>query len=137
MPELVVNNKQASYKIARYLNKRLNNLTNLQYMYANKNSYELAQKLNNILINKQSRMITLGIKELYVNFPILNILHITKFWLNKHNNNNAIREQALHLLKVILKPNHFQYNRFFQPEKGIAMGSHIWSTMAEIYLHFF
>jgi len=69
MPESVVNNKQASYKIARYLNKQLNNLINLKYTYANKNSYEIAQELNNILINKQSRMITLDIKELYVNFP--------------------------------------------------------------------
>jgi len=71
-------------------------------------------------------------------FPIQNILHITKFWFNKHNNSNAIREQALHLLKVILKPNHFQYNnKFFQPEKGIAMGSPISCTMAQIYLQVF
>ena len=30
----------------------------------------------------------------------------------------------------------FQYNQFFQPEKGIAMGSPISSTIAEIYLLF-
>jgi len=58
--------------------------------------------------------------------------------LNKHNSSNAIREQALHLLKVILKPNYFQYNnQFFQPEKGIAMGSPISSTIAEICPQFF
>jgi len=58
--------------------------------------------------------------------------------LNKHNSSNAIREQVLHLLKVILKPNYFQYNnKFFQPENGIAMGSPISSIMAEIYLQFF
>ena len=63
------NNKQApSYKIARYLNKSFNNLINLQYTYANKNSYEIAQELINIQINKHIRMITLDIKELYVNF---------------------------------------------------------------------
>ena len=71
MPEPVVNNKQASCKIARYLNQQLNNLINLQYTYAKKNSYEIAQELNNILINKHSRMITLDIKELYVNFSKL------------------------------------------------------------------
>ena len=69
MPEPVVNNKQASCKIARYLNQQLNNLINLQYTYAKKNSYEIVQEWNNILINKHSRMITLDIKELYVNFP--------------------------------------------------------------------
>jgi len=64
-------------------------------------------------------MIALDIKDLYVNLPVQNILHITKFWLNKHN---KITEEALHLLKVILEQIYFQYNnRFFQSEKGIAM----------------
>jgi len=82
-------------------------------------------------------MITLDIKDLYVNLPIQNILHITKFWLNKHNNSNMITEQTLYLLKVILKQNFFQYNnQFFQPEKGIVMGSPNSSTIAEIGLQF-
>jgi len=82
-------------------------------------------------------MITLDIKDLYVNLPVQNILHITKFWLNEHNNINTITEQTLYLLKVILKQNYFQYNnQFFQPEKGIALGSPISNTIAEIYLQF-
>jgi len=76
-------------------------------VYATKNSYEIAQELNNSQINKHSRMITLDMKHLYVNLTIQNILHITKFWLDKHNN-NTITEQTLHLLKVILKQNYFQ-----------------------------
>jgi len=113
----VINNKQVpSYKIYKYLNKRLNNLTNLPYTYTTKNSYEIGQELNNIQINKHNRMITLDIKDLYVNLPVQNILHITKFWLNKHNNVNMITEQNLYLLKVIIKQNYFQYNnQFFQP----------------------
>jgi len=36
-----------------------------------------------------------------------------------------------------MKQNYFQYNdKFFQPEKGIAMGSPISSTMAEVYLQY-
>jgi hypothetical protein len=46
-------------------------------------------------------------------------------------------EQILHLLRIILKQNYFQYNdQIFQPKKGIAMGSPISSTMAKIYLQF-
>jgi hypothetical protein len=74
-------------------------------------------------------MITLDIKDLYVNLPVQNILHITKFWLNEHNNINMMTEQTLYLLKVILKQNYFQHNnQFFQPEKGIALGSPISNT---------
>jgi hypothetical protein len=120
--EPLVNNTQApSYKITKYLNKGLNNLICLPYMYTTKNSHKIAQELNNIQITEHNKMITLDIKHLYVNLPIQNILHITKFWLNKHNNINKITEQTLQLLKVILKQNYFQHNnQFFQPEKGIA-----------------
>jgi hypothetical protein len=82
-------------------------------------------------------LITLNIKDLYVNLPIQNILHITRLWLNKRNNINTITEQTLYLRKLILKQNYFQYNNQFTPpppKKSIAMGSLISNTIAEIYL---
>jgi len=83
-------------------------------------------------------LITKYIKDLYVNLPIQNILHITRFWLNKHNNINTITEQTLYLLKVILKQNYFQYNnQFFQKKKTKRSHCHgipISSTITEIYL---
>jgi len=80
-------------------------------------------------------MITLDIKDLYVNLPVQNTLPITKFCLSEHKNINTITEQTLYFLKIILKQNYFQHNnQFFQPEKGIALGSPISSTVAEIYL---
>ena len=97
---LVVNNTHVpSYKLAKYLNTRLNNSINLPYTYTNKNSYEIAQEVNNIQISKHNRMITPDIKNFYVKLPIQNILNITKFWLNKHNI-NTITEQTLYLLKL-------------------------------------
>jgi len=41
------------------------------------------------------------------------------------------------MLKTILKQDYFQFNeQLFQPEKGIAMGSSISSTMADVYLQY-
>ena len=41
------------------------------------------------------------------------------------------------MLEIIMKLNYFQYNeRVFKPDKGIAMGSQISSTMTEIYLQY-
>ena len=41
------------------------------------------------------------------------------------------------MLTTIINQNYFQYNnQWFQPEKGIAMGSPISSTIAEIYLQY-
>jgi hypothetical protein len=78
------------------------------------------------------------VKDLYVNLPIQNILNITKFWLKANNQNQAIIDDILHLLDIILGQNYFQYgSHFYQPNKGIAMGSPISSTLAEIYLQYF
>jgi hypothetical protein len=83
------------------------------------------------------KIVNLDTKDLYFNLPIQGILHTTKFWLTKHSNTNTTTEQTLQLLETILKQNYFQYNnQLFRPEKGIAMGSPISSTIAEIYVKF-
>jgi len=59
------------------------------------------------------------------------------YWLNKHNYNKQLNEQALNMINTIVKQNYFQYeDQVFQPEKGIAMGSPIASTTTEIYLQY-
>jgi hypothetical protein len=83
------------------------------------------------------KIITLDIKELYVNLPLQYILYTTKFWLNRSNNTNATIKHTLQLIEIILKQNYFQYNnQIFRSEKGIAMGSPISGTIAEIYVQF-
>lgn len=82
---LEINNIQApAYKLARYLNKRLNELIEIPYMCATKNLKEVAQDLTNIQINNEHTMTTLDIKDLYVNLPIQDIHNVTKFGLNKN-----------------------------------------------------
>jgi hypothetical protein len=132
----VINNiQELSYRIAKFLNRKLQNLIQLPNTYITKNSLEVAQELHNIKINKNNRIFKLDIKDLYANLPIKNIIRITELWLNKHNNDRATTEQVLYLLEVILKQNYFQYNnQYYQPNKGIAMGSPISSTLAGIYL---
>ena len=94
-------------------------------------------ELNNIQINENNRIITLDIKDLYGNLPTKNFLHITEFWLNKGNQDQLTIHQTLYLLETILKQNYFQHNnQFYQPNKGIAMGSPISGMLAEIYLQY-
>jgi len=99
------------------------------------NSHEIAQELHNINITEYHKLIKLDIKHLYVNLPKQEIIQSTIFWLDKNNINKKIKEQIKHLLNVIIEQNYFQYNnQFFRPRNGIAMGSPISGTLAEIYL---
>ena len=120
--------------MTKHLNKKLHNLLCLPHTYNTRNSQEIAEELKRMQINEQMRIITLDIKDLYVNLPIQGIIRATKFWQNKNIYDKELIKQTLHMLQTIMKQNYFQYNdKFFQPEKGIAMGSPISSTMAEVY----
>jgi hypothetical protein len=97
----VINNTQVpSYKITKYLNKKLHNLICLPYTYNKKNSQEIAEELKRKQINEQMRIITLDIKNLYVNLPIDGVMRTTKFWLNKNINDNGLIKQTLYMLKT-------------------------------------
>jgi len=134
----VINNTQApSYKIAKYINKKPHHLLNLPNTYNTKNSQEIAEELKNVKINENTKIITLDIKDLYVKLPLKGIIKATKYWLYRNNNNGEIINQLLNILWTIMKQNYFQYkDKFYQPEKGIGMGSPISSTMAETYLQY-
>ena len=67
----VINNTQAPlYKITKYLNKKLHNLICLPYTCNTKNSQEIVEELKRMQINEQMRIITLDIRDLFVNLPI-------------------------------------------------------------------
>ena len=67
----VVNNMNApAYKISKLLVNRLNNLLNLRNHYNVKDSTALANDLTKIKLDENHRMITIDIKDLYVNIPI-------------------------------------------------------------------
>jgi hypothetical protein len=68
-------------------------------------------------------MITLNIKDLYVNLPKQGIIQCTAICLDKNIICSEIWEQILQLLTTIIEENYFQYkNQYFKPNKGIAMG---------------
>ena len=134
---VIDNTKAPSYRLAKHINKKLYNLLNLPNRYTLKNSYELAQDIQNLEINKNTKMLTLDIKDLYVNLPIKDTIKITKYWLDKNNNSKQESEQIIDIIQTILEQNYFHYqNKFYKPAYGIAMGSPISSTMAEIYLQY-
>jgi hypothetical protein len=132
----VIDNTQApSYKIAKFLNTRIKEYLNLPNTYTIENSYERAQELHKIQIKENYKMVTLDIKDLYVNLPKQGIIQSTIFWLDRNNINKKTKKQIIQLLNTIIEQNYFQYNnQYFRPKNGIAMGSPISGTLAEIYL---
>ena len=75
---LVNNTLAPSYKIAEFINRKLNSLLSLPYTYNRKNSQEITDELKRMQIDKQMKIIALDIKDLFVNLPIQGILTTTK-----------------------------------------------------------
>jgi hypothetical protein len=76
----------------------------------------------------------LDIKDLYVNIPISETIYITKSHLLKISDIQTTN-QIITLLEIILNQNYFSFHgQIYQPDKGMAMGSPISGTMAEIFL---
>jgi hypothetical protein len=82
----VVNNRTAPpYKTAKKLNTILNNHLHLENQYNATNSNILAEELTQMKINDRHILLTLDIKDLYVNIPIKETISIIKTQLLMHN----------------------------------------------------
>ena len=97
----VVNNRTVSaYKAAKKLNTIPNNHLHLENQYNVINSNTLAKVLIQLKINNKHRLLTLDIKDLYVNIPIKETIHITETQLLMHND-KLITNQIIMLLETI------------------------------------
>jgi hypothetical protein len=106
----VVNNIPApSYKLAKFLNRKLMHMLALPHTFTTKNSLELARELTQLRTATTHKPVTFNIADLYVNLPITDLTTTTKFWLQGHYNKTPT---------------------------GIAMGSPLSANMAEIFLHY-
>jgi hypothetical protein len=132
----IINNTNApTHKLTKYIHQKLNNFLNLKYEYNIINTTHFAEDISKLKLNSNHKIITMDIKDLYVNIPINETLFITNnlFKLN-HTDKNIIKE-IMTILKTTLNQNYFQYNgKFYKPKSGVAMGSPLSSIMAEIFL---
>jgi hypothetical protein len=98
----VVNNRSApSYKAAKKLNDILKQHLLLDNQYTTDNSISLAHNPTKLTINKNHRLSTLDIKDLYVNIPIRETIDITRAQLLKHYNRKTT-SQICALLETTL-----------------------------------
>jgi hypothetical protein len=127
--------KAPAYKTARYLNKTINNYITLPNTYSTRNTADVAAELILLHLNEQHRLMTLDIKDLYVNITLPSIMNSTYHWFRNQNQPKTIIDQILQLMQTVLQQNYFHTNgHYYRPNKGIAMGSPLSSTASEIVL---
>jgi hypothetical protein len=89
------------------------------------NSTSLSNNLANLTINNKHKLMTLDIKDLYVNIPLQETIDITRTQLLKHSSTQTTN-QIISLLETVLRQNYFVLQeQIYKPDKGVAMGSPI------------
>jgi hypothetical protein len=74
----IINNTDApTHKLARYIYQELKTMVNLKYEYNVSNTIQFTNNMNKIKLNPNHKILTLDIKDLYVNIPIKDILRLT------------------------------------------------------------
>jgi len=76
--------------------------------YTIDNSAKLSHDLTKHTVSNSHRLITVDMKDLYVNIPITETIDIARTQLLKHNNKN-ITEQICTLLEMVLQQNYFDF----------------------------
>ena len=132
----VVNNTQApTHKLARHINKTLDNWQILPNTFNAINSIQIAQDLKHLEIKPSYRIITLDIKDLYTNLPTQGILEAAKYWMELKGKSKGEINEMTAILDTIMLQNYFTYNdAFYKPQEVVAMGSPLSGTLAELYL---
>jgi len=73
--------------------------------YTSLNLVRITKDLTKLSANYTNTLTALDIKDLYVNIPTNEILHITESLLKQNNNDTLVSEQIFMLLNMVLNQN--------------------------------
>jgi len=85
-----------------------------------------------------SILITLAIKDLYINILINKVLHITKTDLKFSDTGTLISQEIIVLLNLILNKSYFHHcNKLFKSNKGVGTESYAAGIIGKIFIQYF
>ncbi|XP_044757744.1 uncharacterized protein LOC123315905 [Coccinella septempunctata] len=125
------------YKLSKHLSSVLFNVVN-KNVYHTKNSFDLKASLDGLHIPTHHGLFSLDIVPLYTNIPTeLVPIIIEKKWPLIEPHTCIPKDEFIKAVKLTLETCHFQYkNVFYLQIYGVAMGSPIASTIAQLVLEY-
>ena len=126
-----------AYKLSKFLVKTLSPLLGTISNSHLKNSVDLVDKLNNLAITSDHRMVSFDVTSLFTKVPIDDLLE----YLSRILDNYEITIQTpviLKLVKLCIKDCVFTFNgSYYRQIFGMAMGNPLSPLLSNIYMEFF
>ena len=113
-----------------------------QYAFGTKynieNNIKLIEKLENIRINVNTKLISLDVKDMFTNITVNKVIKLIK---DNNMGEYRYKKQLMKVIKECVNQNYFRFNnRFYIQKKGLPMGSSLsplFIILAEIYMNDF
>ena len=127
----------ATYNLSKYLVTLLNPLIGTISKSHIKNNVDLVEKLNNINIGSDFKLVSFDVVSLFTKVPIDDLLEFLPNELNKldlpHPN-----DVIIDLIKLCIKDCKFEFNGNYYAKKfGMAMGNPLSPVLSNLYMEFF
>ena len=136
MPTKVSSYNSAQYKLSKFVISEINHLAESEYIL--KNYQHLLESLKNVNMTSTSCLVSFDIKSLYTSIPVketIDIIVDSPYCNNSFRNLN--RNEFRKLLTTIAEDNFIIFdNKFFKQIEGVAMGSPISATFANIFMSY-
>jgi vacuolar-type H+-ATPase subunit D/Vma8 len=102
-----------------------------------KSTLYLITDLQSLHINKNTRILSFGIPNIYTNIPIKRIVTIIQTLLKHHNTQQSTIKEIVNITNNILSHNYFEFNNdCYQQEEGLAMRVSSSAILVETFLRF-
>jgi len=93
------------------------------------------EDLKDIPIDKNTRLASFDIANMYSNVPTDELTSIIKFISSQQNIDDKPTEELISVTHTIMKQNYFEFhNKFYIQNAGLAMGAPSSSVLSEMYL---
>lgn len=132
----IINYKSApSYKLSKYIKTVLKDTLDLEYKHTITNTTELINKLENVKITENTKLVSFDVKDLYPSIPVTDTLNIVHKTLVNKTKNTELAIQLTNTLKVTLEQNYFKFNNnIYRQTKGLGMGNPTSAILMEVFM---
>lgn len=126
-----------AYKLMRELHDLLIEKYTFEKTYNIKNSYELLNSMNDLIVPPQAKFLSLDIVNLYTSIPVDETIEIIRINLLKNNTMSTPEIiELIDALNLVLSHNYFSFNnKIYKQDQGLAMGSPLSGLLAEIFIN--
>lgn len=141
MRPIVSNINCPTYKLAKHLSKIINPLTGQSESYI-KNSFEFTTKIKEIDVDKDDKMISFDVVNLFTKVPVNETLELLFKKLSEDETlserTNIPIQEICNLTEMCIKNTYFQFEeQFYEQIEGMAMGSPLSPVLANIFMEDF